>query len=225
MNAADYCKLVERKDIDIQALLPSTRVEDDGSPLVSLKEAGIDLLYEPSIKKNYQYLVREDIVPKIGRINNMLEKEGKTLIIRSVWRSVEHQRMIWNNKIKFLTRIHPEKSLEEITQLVAHFIAPPRSSMHTTGGAVDALIFDKTNVCVLDFGTNQGIKIDLSEECYPYHPDISPLARKNRKLMIGLFEKEGFVVDLKEYWHFDYGNVMWAASKKKSHAIYGMVSS
>jgi D-alanyl-D-alanine dipeptidase len=75
----------------------------------------------------------------------------------------------------------------------------------------------------MDFGTNDGLKIELNDKCYPYHPFISPLAKKNRKLLIDLFEEEDFVVDIKEYWHFDYGNASWALEKKKRQAIYGKI--
>ena len=47
--------------------------------------------------------------------------------------------------------------------------------------------------------------------------------RKNRKLLIDLFEEEDFVVDIKEYWHFDYGNASWALEKGEKHAIYGII--
>jgi D-alanyl-D-alanine dipeptidase len=50
----------------------------------------------------------------------------------------------------------------------------------------------------------------------PIPPIYKPLKRKkNRKLLIGLFEDEDFVVDIKEYWHFDYGNASWAIEKAK----------
>ena len=56
--------------------------------------------------------------------------------------------------------------------------------INTTGGAVDALIYDSENDCVMDFGTNNGFKLDLSTKCYPLHPGISPEAKKNRKILI-----------------------------------------
>jgi D-alanyl-D-alanine dipeptidase len=47
--------------------------------------------------------------------------------------------------------------------------------------------------------------------------------RKNRELLINLFDKEGFVVDPKEYWHFDYRNVIWAIEKGEKYAKYGII--
>ena len=73
------------------------------------------------------------------------------------------------------------------------------------------------------FGTNDGLEINLNDKCYPYHPHTTPEAKENRKLLIGLFEEEDFVVDLKEYWHFDYGNIAWAIEKGKKIAQYGII--
>ena len=223
MNALEYCEMVEQNDLDFKLLWPTTPILENNSPLVSLKDAGFNLIYEPSIKKDYKYLVREEIVEKIGRISKSLDQQDKRLIIRSAWRSFDHQKMIWDNKVEFLVREHPEKTIEEINILVEHFIAPMEKSMHSTGGAVDGLIYDLKNDCVMDFGTNKGLNIDLNDKCFPYHPDISATATANRKLLIGLFEQESFVCDNKEYWHFDYGNAVWAAKNGKENAFYNIV--
>ena len=223
MNSKEYCKQVIKENLLIRKLTPEVTVVDDGSPLVSLKDKGLNLIYESSIMPDYSYMVREDVVQKLGRISKALEAEGKLLIIRSVWRSFAHQRLIWDNKVKSLQEQFPDKAIEEIKEMVSCFIAPEIKSMHATGGAVDALIYDGAKDCVLDFGTNDGLKIDLNEKCYPNHPDISDEAKKNRALLIDLFEKEDFVVDVKEYWHFDFGNAVWAIKKKKLHAKYDVI--
>ena len=85
------------------------------------------------------------------------------------------------------------------------------------------LVPDNDTKQILDFGTNQGLHIELNEKCYPYHPEMSDRIMENRNLLIGLFEQEDFVCDLKEYWHFDYGNVGWAVEKGKDYAVFGVV--
>lgn len=225
-NAKKYCEAVEAKDARNKILAPTIPIRENHTALKSLKETGLDLIFEPSFMDDYQYLVREDVIEKIARISQRLHAQNKTLIIRSAWRSFEHQQLLWETKfISFgrMQRMYPKKPSEEIEEMVGHFIAPPRESMHTTGGAIDALIYDAVQDCVMDFGTNTGLEIKLSKQCYPYHPGIGPEAKKNRALLIGLFEDEGFVCDLKEYWHFDYGDVMWAIGKEKEYAIYGSI--
>jgi D-alanyl-D-alanine dipeptidase len=223
MNAQEYCEMVEQHYRRHQQLLPTIPIKENNSPLISLKESGFNLVFEPSIIKEYKYMVREVVYEKIGQISKILDKEDKKLIIRSVWRSFEHQRLLWEDKVAYLQNEYPNKQIEEIEEFVSYFIAPATKSMHSTGGSVDALIYDLKKDCVMDFGTNDGLKIELNDKCYPYHPFISPLAKKNRKLLIDLFEEEDFVVDIKEYWHFDYGNASWALEKKKKQAIYGKI--
>lgn len=223
MNAQEYIDQVEAKDILHKRLENEFPVKDNGSPLVSLKGLGFDLIYEPSIMKDYQYFIREELVEKIGRISQNLTQENKTLVIRSAWRSFKHQRLLWGRTLSLMRRNHPEITDDDLEEIVSYYIAPEEKSTHSTGGAVDALIYDKKTDKILDFGTNKGYKIDLSKECYPLHPGISKVATENRTLLIDLFEKEDFVCDMKEYWHFDYGNIGWAIEKGKKHAFFGIL--
>ena len=223
MTAKEYCELVERLDRFQKRLIPTVSIKDDHSPLISLKESDFNLIFEPSFFKGYKYMVREAVFEKIGRISRVLDKEDKRLIIRSVWRGFAHQKLLRDRRVEIIRKEQPHTSLKAINESVSYFIAPEEESMHSTGGAVDALIYDLKNDCVMDFGNNDGLHLELNETCYPFHPDISTQVRKNRELLINLFDKEDFVVDPKEYWHFDYGNVIWAIEKGKECAKYGII--
>ena len=223
VNAQEYCEIVEQKYRRHIKLLPTIAVLEDHSPLISLKDSEFNLIFEPSIIENYKYMVRAAVYDKIGRISQRLDHEDKTLIIRSVWRSFKHQRLLWDDRVASMSSRYPHWPKREIEERVSYFIAPPTQSMHATGGAVDALILDLKTNRVMRFGTNEGLKINLNDKCYPNHPYIAPEAKENRKLLMGLFEEEDFVVDIKEYWHFDYGNIAWAMEKGKNHALYGII--
>jgi D-alanyl-D-alanine dipeptidase len=223
LNTEEYCRGVEQKDRLRKELFATIRIQEDHSPLISLKDLGFNLISEPSINKSYAYRAREEVCEKVGRISRRLEEQGKVLVIRSVWRSFAHQGLLWDRKVDVMRKKFPHKHLKDIEVTVSQFIAPPKESMHATGGAVDALIFDPQTDRVLDFGNNDGLTLELNETCYPHHPDISPEAKRNRQLLIGLFEEEDFVVDIHEYWHFDFGNVCWATEKGLEYARYGVV--
>ena len=223
MTAKEYCELVERLDRFQKQLIPTIIIKDDNSPLISLKESNFNLVFEPSFYKGYKYMVREAVFEKIGRISKILDKEDKRLIIRSVWRCFAHQKLLRDRRIKIIKKEHPNKSLKKISKIVSYFIAPEEESMHSTGGAVDALIYDLKKNCVMDFGNNDGLHLELNKTCYPFHPNITAQVRKNRELLISLFDKEDFVVDPKEYWHFDYGDVIWAIEKGEKSAKYGII--
>jgi len=223
MTVKEYCELVERLDRFQKQLIPTIVIKEDNSQLISLKESKFNLIFEQSVKKDYKYMVREAVFEKIGRISKLLDKKDKKLIIRSVWRSFAHQKLLRDRRAKIIKKEHPNKSLKEINKIVSYFIAPEEESMHSTGGAVDALIYDLKKDCVMDFGNNDGLKLELNKTCYPFHPDITPHVKKNRELLISLFDKEDFVVDPKEYWHFDYGDVIWAIEKGEKYAKYDIM--
>ena len=225
MNITDFRLQVEEAERVRRRISATQIIQDDGSPLVSLKDSGFNLIYEPSMMEGYDYRVRQEVFGKIGRISQRLEQQNKLLIIRSVWRSFAHQRLLWQKRYSVMRQNSPDKSDKEIKEIVSHFIAPATKSMHATGGSVDALIHDGTTGRVLDFGNNDGLNLKLDETSYPYHPGISPEARHNRQLLIQLFEAEDFVVDILEYWHFDYGNANWAADKGQAQARYGVIES
>jgi D-alanyl-D-alanine dipeptidase len=223
MNAKEYCDLIEAQDVENIRLRKNFLVKENGSPLVSLKKVGLNLIYEPTVYKGYRYMVREELVEKIARITEKLEQQNRRLVIRSAWRSFAHQKMLWDNTVALMKRRHPQKTLARIHEIVANYVLPEKKSTHSTGGAIDALIYDKKSDRILDFGTNEGYDIRLGRKCYPHHPEISAEAKENRSLLISLFEQEDFVCDTKEYWHFDYGNIGWALRKGKDHAIYGIL--
>jgi D-alanyl-D-alanine dipeptidase len=43
----------------------------------------------------------------------------------------------------------------------------------------------------------------------------------NRRLLHNTMTDAGFVNLPSEWWHFDYGDQLWAWANKKDHAIYG----
>lgn len=210
-------------DILLKRQMFKLPVKDNNSPLIGLKETNPDFIFGPSFCEDHTYQARTDVVKKLTRINQSLLSENKVLIIHSAWRSFAHQKELFIHQCTFLRTLHPEKTIAQIDIMVSHFIAPENRSMHATGGAVDALIYDMESRKVLDFGTNNGYDIDLGVMCYPYHPEISAEAQKNRDLLIRVFEQEDFVVDLKKFWHFNYGNSAWAAAKNLDYAIYGPI--
>ena len=55
---------------------------------------------------------------------------------------------------------------------------------------------------------------------YEENDNVSQI-RENRKLLRKKMSAEDFRYDDDEWWHFDYGNQLWAAVLGKPHAIYG----
>lgn len=103
---------------------------------------------------------------------------------------------IWEEVYK----IWAEPSLDEKTP-------PP----HSTGAAVDITFVDEMGQTV-----NMGSPIDeLGDRSLPdYYADIqdqqAPLYHGNRLLLLHVMHKAGFTRNPREWWHFSFGDQMWA---------------
>jgi D-alanyl-D-alanine dipeptidase len=82
-------------------------------------------------------------------------------------------------------------------------IVPP----HSTGGAVDVIIMDSSGE-ILDMGAGFN---DLTVATYTNYVGVSPVVAKNRKMLVLVMEKSGFVNYPTEWWHWSYGDQYWAA--------------
>ena len=222
-NITGYCQSVKEDNIIILKRNSTMHVEDDNSPLVPLTGTNEPFMFEASSFEGDRHMIRADVAEKLIRINEILKEKKLALYIRSLWRSPLHQAEMSIHKFELLKKLHPSKTISQINAIVSYFVPSEYQSMHRTGGAVEALIIDLETGQILDFGSNCGDQIELSVKCYPYYPDLSDIARKNRKLLIGIFEQEGFVVSPIEFYHFNYGNVAWATGKDLDYAIYGPI--
>ncbi|MCJ8279544.1 MAG: D-alanyl-D-alanine dipeptidase [Rivularia sp. ALOHA_DT_140] len=130
--------------------------------------------------------------------------------------SEAQRQSIWEEVYK----IWAEPSLDEKTP-------PP----HSTGAAVDVTLVNEMGQVV-----DMGSPIDeLSDRSLPnYYADIqvefAPRYHANRLLLLDVMEKAGFARNPREWWHFSFGDQMWAwlnneaNSERKCMACYGKVN-
>jgi D-alanyl-D-alanine dipeptidase len=73
----------------------------------------------------------------------------------------------------------------------------------------------------LDMGTGFDF---FGPEAAPYYfeeHEGNKEARENRKLLRNAMFEEEFTINNEEWWHFDYGNQVWAFEAKKPFAFFG----
>jgi len=107
---------------------------------------------------------------------------------------------------------------------VGFFITPPydntRIPAHATGGTVDLTVVDEHGT-ELDMGTGFDC---FGDEAAPFHFEIyrdKPEITRNRKMLREAMMAEDFTLSQSEWWHFDWGNQVWALRSGKSFAFYG----
>jgi len=121
---------------------------------------------------------------------------------------------------------------------VSRFWAPPSLDPatpppHSTGAAVDLTLLDGAGN-IVDMGSDIDAIGAVSEPNY-YRAvvDTTPdgLERqqalewvRRRRLLADAMEYQGFAQHPNEWWHFSYGDQLWAWQRGKSTAIYGQAS-
>jgi len=91
---------------------------------------------------------------------------------------------------------------------------------HSTGGAVDLTLIDATGQMVA-----MGSPIDeISERSFPdYFVHQDPQVHYHRQILHHAMAQAGFARHPQEWWHFSYGDQLWAWLTHQPHAHYGRI--
>lgn len=158
-------------------------------------------------------LCRYSVAEKLKRIGKALYLKGLGLYIYELYRSPEQQQARYLETCRHLRKtISDEKELE----MLARRCTAGAGGGHQTGGAVDLTLCDKNGI-PLDMGSVYPIKCPEMVTSFRLSSDI----RKRRNLLCKVMRKEGFANYPGEWWHFAYGDQLWAAYRYKCYAIYG----
>ena len=182
--------------------------------------------------------LREGVVSRLVRANNYLQTIHKnySLILYDTWRPIEVQSYMFNlayeseckrRGVEFQS--NDMNSHPEIIKKVEKFWAYPSPNIknpppHSTGAAIDITFVDENGV-FLDMGCD----IDqMDDTAIPdYYQNRTNQKEKNchyrRKILRETMYKFGFVQHPNEWWHFSYGDQLWAWKNNEKNAIYGKV--
>ena len=89
-------------------------------------------------------------------------------------------------------------------------------SGHTTGGAVDVTLFYYGKE--VDCGSRY---LTFTPQTPTWSKDLKRRQQRNRFILYNVMTKAGFVNYPLEWWHFCYGDKMYAAYKFEKQAFYG----
>ena len=130
------------------------------------------------------------------------------------WRPVRLQQALYDDFLARLRRENPRTTPWQLEKMCQEFVARPRADAlrpapHATGGAVDlTLCLDgkpvEMGTAFDDFGP---LARTAALEC---EPCPNPQARDNRRRLFWAMSEAGFVNYPGEWWHFCYGERLWA---------------
>lgn len=175
---------------------------------------------------NYEasFLIRESVHKLLKEATQHLPENLMFVIIEG-YRSMEKQELLYNEALNYLRKENPHLTDSEIETHVNLAIAKPHPlSNHNCGGAIDITLAD-TSGKLIDMGSelphNNPFDITMRKK-FPMHSEyITEEQANSRKLLREIMEKVGFVWYPAEWWHFCYGDRMWAVYTEQKECFYG----
>jgi D-alanyl-D-alanine dipeptidase len=180
-------------------------------------------------------LLRRSVAEKLVRVSARAAEAGLELFLLDAWRPHAVQTFfhdVWMPRE--LQRRNPGLSGRALTEEVERYWAAPSGdenspAPHATGGAVDltlhwkdgdalwmgSLFDDVTQLANRDRFEN------LRDENFSFSDQE---ARANRRLLHWLMAEEDFAAHPDEWWHFSWGDQMWAALTGAASAHYGLAA-
>lgn len=177
-------------------------------------------------------LARRAIALKLAGINLVLHEGGLELFVFDAWRPRAVQ--AYFHDVWMPQEVHkrnPSLSDEELERAVETYWAAPSTDAdspapHATGGAVDLTLRVIGGEC-LWMGSIFDDVTDLAHRDHFERDDVPAMAfsdeeaRANRRLLHWIMSDAGFVGHPDEWWHFSYGDQLWAKLSGVPAALYG----
>ncbi|HKJ95237.1 MAG TPA: M15 family metallopeptidase [Gammaproteobacteria bacterium] len=228
---ADSRAIPTDTDIDWTGVAGVSIVEN-GDPLVPLDLIPERVLVHPVYHLSGvpgarpQCLGRASVMERLVRVAEELPDRLR-IVVLDAWRPLAVQQHLYDRLEALLAHHHPNLSGAEIAVRTRAFVAPPsddpsRPSPHLTGGAVDLTLVDSRGR-MLPMGSAFD---EVTERSYTGHYETGtadPTIRDNRRLLYRAMRNADFANLPTEWWHFSYGDQLWAWSNGTDRARYGPV--
>lgn len=176
--------------------------------------------------------VREHVGEQLQAVDNRLRQSGLRLHLYDAWRPTAVQAYfhdVWMPQELSVRR--PDLSGEALAAEVRRYWAAPTTdpaspAPHNTGAAVDLTIAWEDGEtlymgCLFDDPTPLA-HTDRFERAYDDAGSYSvEEARANRRLLYWVMTEAGFASHPDEWWHYSWGDQMWAKMTGAPAAVYG----
>lgn len=206
---------------------------ENNDPLIDIKSESKLAFGEPpecELTKNDYTLMRQTIYDKLLRAQDALPHPLRFRLYEA-YRSLKVQAMLFKEELSKVKERMPQLSHEaqffEATRLVSpvyHLDGSKNTPPHATGAAVDVEIINAHGEPI-DMGMDIRNWLNVAPElCATHFDKLSNKAKSNRQLLLDVMQAEGFVNYFTEWWHFSYGDKLWAYHTQSPHAIFGFPS-
>jgi D-alanyl-D-alanine dipeptidase len=176
--------------------------------------------------------LRKGAAERLRQVNTRLAEAQLELFLFDAWRPQKVQAYFHDRWLPAeLRKRKPHLSADQLAAEVRTYWAAPTSSReapspHSTGGAVDLTIrwrqggplwmgslFDDAS----PLAHTARFETEISPDAFSFSDEE---ARANRRLLYWLMIEAGFASNPSEWWHFSFGDQMWARLRNEPAALY-----
>lgn len=211
----------------------SVRIQENNEPLVSI-ENDPKIFFAQFKEYTASYIVRKTIAQKLIAVAKSLPENIQLVLIEG-YRSTVSQQDGWDKTMSKLKLAYLNMSQENLEQKARMVVAKPTPlANHHCGGAIDVTLRYSDGE-YLDMGTSYPdvlTSMDQYKNAYkkfPMFPNsffqkrITKEQELNRKILRDAMETEDFVWYPGEWWHYCWGDRMWAVYTNQTECVYGSI--
>ncbi len=149
--------------------------------------------------------------------------DNYNFIIYEGYRPKSDQFKLWDGIVAKNKKQYPDIDInsEDFIALCDKFVANPhrQGSGHQSGAAIDISLTDDEGQEYDMGGEVRGFDNTAEFDCN----DISEQAKQNRKILRKALSKVGFTNYPSEWWHYSFGDILWAKLNGVNIAIFGSI--
>jgi D-alanyl-D-alanine dipeptidase len=181
-------------------------------------------LYRQYIRDNPKYdsiFLRREVAKRLYLAAENLPNHLK-LVIRAGHRPLPVQRKVLQGVLERYLHENPFATHEKALMYARTFVDDPaiKFPSHCCGSAVDVDIFDINSQKLVDFGSQVNTSTDIS---FLHSSKINETQYANRMTLLTAMLSASFAPSFVEWWHFSYGDTVWAYFYEKPNSLYGVV--
>ncbi len=233
-TASSLLPFIPHREEPVWETICEIPITNDEEPLVPLSLAPSPIRVFPAYARLGipgavpECFVRESVYRKLLAAARDLPA-GLGMVVLDGWRPWRVQQYLFETLQEILHSRHPELSESELMIRTREFVSvpsrdPSAPSPHLTGGAVDVTLCDADGL-PLDMGTmfDEATAISHTDhyERQGVNDSREAKALEHRRLLYRTMLGQGFTNLPSEWWHYDFGDQLWAYYGGHDRAHYG----
>ena len=182
------------------------------------------------------FRLRSGVVRRLLQAQDLLRQRAPELCfaIFDAWRPISVQAFMVNYTIDQLCRERgvdredprQEADLQTVESEVGRFWAPPSRNPHSTGAAVDLTLATDAGELLAMGSPIDAIGVVSEPDYFANTSDpAEQLFHQRRELLRTVMASAGFAQHPNEWWHYSYGDQLWAWRSGAEAAIYSEAGS